>query len=118
MIGNADLQCGTIGIEAPGTEEKIPNDCSVAKITGGDFGITRVMAAMRFRAADDVIQPPIPQSHIAVLKEPVDRIHQEVTRNHLGAHAKQEKRHRIQSEMQCLLERVKTADVQHIQNVR
>ena len=72
-------------------------------------GIACVVPAVGFRAADQIVEPSVAQPHIAVLKEAVDRVEQEVPGDYLRRHSEQQEWHSVERKMQCLFERMKTA---------
>ena len=75
------------------------------------------MPAMRLGAADHVVQPAVAQAQVAVLEEAVHGVQQEIAADHLGSDAEQQERHAVAGKLQDLLERVKPADVERVQDV-
>jgi hypothetical protein len=76
------------------------------------------MPAMRFRAADQIVEPAIAQAQVAMLKKTVSRVQQEIPGEHFGPDAEQQKWHGVQAEMQRLFDWVEAPDVERVQHIR
>ena len=77
----------------------IVNDEVITKIAPWNFRASRMVPAVQFCTADQIIQRAVIKSNIAVLKEPIDGIEHQVQRQYLFVYTHQYKRETGQGQL-------------------
>jgi hypothetical protein len=116
-VGDSDVFYPGVARQVPCPEQKVPDDRRVAEVAQCRARIARVVPAVRLGASDDVIEPAVAQPDIAVLKETVHRVEQEIAGDDLRGDAERDERHGVEAEMQGFFEWMKARDVEHVQDI-
>ena len=83
-VHDSDFVDGSALRQVPGAEQQVPDDGRIAEVAARGLRILRVVPAVRFGAAHDVVEPAVAQVQVAVLEEAVDGIKEEVAGDHIG----------------------------------